>query len=583
MLLSYSTIRYSILIVAIFFNLLRMSSKRKGRRRLPMSALVIRQSKASTLVNIQNQNVEVHEGIQSLCDSAASLLEVYPESPTKRARKKIMDTADTLLYLQEDMQQKIPQLVPSDCTKYAIGRLQSVSNYKQKVHNDVTSPRQNMRLRYFYVADRSIVLPHNIIQYTALEACKILEDIEKEVKASSINDKKGISLRKTIQAMRNYCASPSDEVTPLIPVTRSGMFRIFKKYKDNGVISWPKMGRPPILNNDAFLSSFHEFGKDECRAIGKKDLTEMLNSAKKEVAKAKGNSTTIFNTPTKRTVNNYISLIPQLDPSRTMTATVQQKSEARYIAERSFRNAVSFILTVALTHYQLGIVDSRLHKIDKATTGAKLLYDMIQKENECLDLRPILPMFTSTTDDTTVFAFEGAVDGSEGEGFIICKDDDTGTRSSYTKSTASTDSKRGIRIRHTVTFNALGNAAPFYATVYGLSAEELPVSTCPSGLLPVLLSGFFYGGDQDISNKTKGWLVFIRSTNKEIDVSTDQLNHEYYRNEVFLPYIEETRATYLRRECWTPGDEVEDDHVWVGWQVSIVIIPGCCYLLVLVL
>ena len=157
-----------------------MSSKRKGCRRLSMSARVIRQSKASTLVNVQNQNVEVHEGIQSLCDSAASLLEVYPESPTKRARKKIMDTADTLLYLQEDMQQNIPQLVPSDCTKYAIGSLQSVSNYKQKVHNDVTPPRQNMRLRYFYVAGRSIVLPDNKIQYTALEACKLLEVIEKE-------------------------------------------------------------------------------------------------------------------------------------------------------------------------------------------------------------------------------------------------------------------------------------------------------------------------------------------------------------------------------------------------------------------
>ena len=178
LLLLYSTIRYSILIIAILFNLLRMSSKRKGRRRLPMSALVIRQSKASTVVNVQNQNAEVREGIQSLRDSAASLID--SENPTKRARKMIMDTADTLLFLQEDMQQKIPQLVASDCTKYAVERLQSISNYEKKVHNDVTPPRQNMRLRYFYVAGRSIVLPHNKIQYTALEACKLLEVIEKE-------------------------------------------------------------------------------------------------------------------------------------------------------------------------------------------------------------------------------------------------------------------------------------------------------------------------------------------------------------------------------------------------------------------
>ena len=555
-----------------------MSSKGKRRCRLPMAAHVIRRSKAATIVHVLKQNVEVREGIQSLRDSAASFLD--SENPTKRARRMMMDTADTLLSLQGDMQQKIPQLVPSDCTKYAVERLQSISNYEKKVYDDVAPPRQNMRERYFYVAGRSIVLPINRIQYTALEAYKILEEIEEEIKSSSTNDdKERISLRKTIEAMSIYCASPSDKVTPLIPVTRSGMFRIFKKYKENGIISWPKMGRPPILDNDAFLSSIHEFEKDEGRAIKKKDLTEMLKYGKKEVAKAKSNSTTIVNTPTKRTQNNYMSLIPQLDPSRVMTETVQQKSEARYIAERSFRNAVSFILTVALSHFQLGKVDLRLQKIDKATTGAKKLHDLIQKENEGLDLRVILPMFSSTTDDTTVFAFEGAVDGSEGEGFIICKDDDTGTRSSYTKSTASTDSKRGIRIRHTVSFNALGNAAPFYATVYGLSSEELPVSTCPSGLLPVLLSGFCYGGDQDVSNKTKGWLVFIGSTINEDKVSTDQLNHEYYRNEVFLPYIEETRATYLRREGWTPGDKVEDEHVWVGWQVSVMI--ACCYYLTL--
>ena len=108
-----------------------MSSKGKGRRRLPMAARVICQSKAATVVNVENQNAELREGIQSLRDSAASLLD--SENPTKRARKMIMDTADTLLSLQNDVQQKIPHLVPSDCTKYAVKRLQSISNYEKKV------------------------------------------------------------------------------------------------------------------------------------------------------------------------------------------------------------------------------------------------------------------------------------------------------------------------------------------------------------------------------------------------------------------------------------------------------------------
>ena len=63
-----------------------------------------------------------------------------------------------------------------------------------------------------------------------------------------------------------------------------------------------------------------------------------------------------------------------------------------------------------------------------------------------------------------------------------------------------------------------------------------------------------------------GHIVFLRSTKKDEAISTDELNHSRYRIEVFLPYVQSTRANYLRMEGWEPGDEVDDDHVWVGWQ-----------------
>ena len=57
---------------------------------------------------------------------------------------------------------------------------------------------------------------------------------------------------------------------------------------------------------------------------------------------------------------NYLSLIPQLDPARGSTENFQDKSEARYIAEQSFRNAISHALSVAVAHYQVGQPDNRL-------------------------------------------------------------------------------------------------------------------------------------------------------------------------------------------------------------------------------
>ena len=191
---------------------------------------------------------------------------------------------------------------------------------------------------------------------------------------------------------------------------------------------------------------------------------------------------------------NYLSLIPQLDPARGVTENVQDKSEARYIAERSFRNAISHALSVSVAHYQVGQPDNRINRIDKATEGAQTLYKMIQKENNGADLKVVLPFLLSTTDDTTVFAFEGSVDGKSNTSYIINKDNDSGTRSDFSRNTSNTDILRGICIRHTVSFNTVENTAPVYATVCGIAEEEMPIATCPSSVLTVPIPGFCYVG-----------------------------------------------------------------------------------------
>ena len=81
----------------------------------------------------------------------------------------------------------------------------------------------------------------------------------------------------------------------------------------------------------------------------------------------------------------------QLDADRSKPSTVQGKSEPRFIVEHSLRNAISYIMAVAVTHYQVGAHDPRLKTIDKATDGAKRLYKLIQKENDGKDIKVVLP------------------------------------------------------------------------------------------------------------------------------------------------------------------------------------------------
>ena len=98
-----------------------MSSRGRRRRRLPMAALASRQSKAAIAVDVQSQHEALSNSIQLLRATAATILEA--EKPTKRARKELLDTADTLLSLQGVVLQEIPKLIPSNCTKYSINRL----------------------------------------------------------------------------------------------------------------------------------------------------------------------------------------------------------------------------------------------------------------------------------------------------------------------------------------------------------------------------------------------------------------------------------------------------------------------------
>ena len=73
----------------------------------------------------------------------------------------------------------------------------------------------------------------------------------------------------------------------------------------------------------------------------------------------------------------------------------------------------------------------------------------------------------------------------------------------------------------------------------------------------VHLPDLCHGSTQDCSTKTVGSLVLVPSTKKEEEVSTDQLNHERYRYEVFLPFIQKEESIIsIHFEC-TMMDLVE--------------------------
>ena len=95
------------------------------------------------------------------------------------------------------------------------------------------------------------------------------------------------------------------------------------------------MGRTLILNSTSFQAIISNFENDEGRTIYKTDMIKLLKDFKEVDVKIKDNSSVMVNTLKNWVLNKYTNLLPQSNPGWSKTEKVQQKSEARYIVERS--------------------------------------------------------------------------------------------------------------------------------------------------------------------------------------------------------------------------------------------------------
>lgn len=217
----------------------------------------------------------------------------------------------------------------------------------------------------------------------------------------------------------------------------------------------------------------------------------------------------------------------------------QQKSERQFTAEHSFRNITTYLFVVAATHFRLGRETiSGYQPVSEATEGAKRMFELVQNATGG-EIVPVCPHNLSSINDTKEFVFEGTALDS-GEEIYVFKpiDDDDGVRSTHTRFTGCTDSKRGIRITHTVTITANGSMAPIFLILSGLTEQELSKEQCPSGIVLKKIKGLNYGASVDISNQDEGTIIFMRSERFQVTgESNEQIINDYYENEVFHPFM----------------------------------------------
>lgn len=115
-------------------------------------------------------------------------------------------------------------------------------------------------------------------------------------------------------------------------------------------------------------------------------------------------------------------------------------------------------------------------------------------------------------------------------------------------------------MKYTFTFSGAGQYAPIFITVTGLTPSEMDINVHPTGIIVFEIRGLRIGGAVNPFNNDVGHLCFTRSEGAS---NIDQRRHEYYRQNVCLPFIEGCRRRF---DLIEPGTEIPADCSSVGWM-----------------
>ena len=375
---------------------------------------------------------------------------------------------------------------------------------------------------------------------------------------------------KSRQFIKNAIASGKTEIKSI-----NGMYKMYNRWKQTKEING--RGRKPIIETSDIKSAVKDVMKDcsrDSNAFQLKDMEKLLESKKKEKAEKDGlDQETVKSGVSKNTARAaMVALAMDADDQMAFTKKkLNTTTESRWRSEHSPMCGYSYATTVLSTHVNRGPMPHNIAKKwkpDQLSASAKETMAWMKEAYDGDDVYPVDPNLILSTDDTTLFVFEGAKEGKgDWDWKIIDRTNgDSSVRSDFQVGNDAENSG-GLRVRLTVTFTASGLAAPPYVAVSGLTEDELSPILCPDGIVAEKVAGLCKGGN-DLFNDSFGWLVFLRADKKvskeeqeEAFLSIANKKFIHYNDKVLLPFIRKIRE----RLGWKPGQAVPEWLKAVSW------------------
>ena len=166
-------------------------------------------------------------------------------------------------------------------------------------------------------------------------------------------------------------------------------------------------GNRDLVDTQLFLDACRQYQQSHHQAFQRKDVRAILECLLADENGLPGSFS-------DASVSRFFKLAADALPVRLTKAVVQIKSTARYTAENSIMSAAAFAITHALTALIVSSPDDsaipsdqKPPPIEKATRGAQKLAKLVSKANDGATVYPIKPGMLFSTDNSTVYAFQG--------------------------------------------------------------------------------------------------------------------------------------------------------------------------------
>ena len=370
--------------------------------------------------------------------------------------------------------------------------------------------------------------------------------------------------------------------------THQGVSKMYNTWlnSEDGKVPTRSVGRPSAIDLDELeiiVNNSRKERSNDSNRIKLEHVTDALNKEKLVQAAKDGLDPNSVKVKTsKKLVKEAMTAVAMGGDESNFGLSkkkLAKKTEARYRAEHSVRGAYAYATTVLATHFVEGprphTKTFRKYNHSNLSDNAKQTIEWVKEAYGVDEIHPVDPNLLLSTDDTTLFVFEGTQnDGCKDDWEWKLVDKTEAGNSVYSDFQVSQNAEMngGLRIRLTFTLTASGLSAAPYVAVSGLTADELLPSLCKDGLLAAQIPGLCKGGN-DLFNEGFGWLVFLRADQKnnaqdpELSIANKKFIH--YNDEVLLPFIRSIRKQlgwlfdpesdvpvpeYLKAVSWFDGD-----------------------------